>query len=1296
VRAHPLLAAIVACPLWLAASSGPAARAGESAAPGASRQGPIPSGRFPLVSRPFPEVAPVLYTPRSRPTSPLEPLLRHLAPGQDEFPSEKEALALESRLAELAAILRDRPERAAEVGTLLLSPDFQGGRLTAGSEVVVEDSPGFRVFRTDRMSEDLLLDRAAFPRELAAFLGGFATIRTAELLVTRLDLDGEEAQTEVRFDIVGARVHGGRTQENGRWRIAWRKAADGTWLATRWTGVDRLRSEAAAPVFSDVTVDALGANPSYREQLVLPLDYWRRTLDGAFATGSIGHHGIAVGDVDGDGLDDLYVCQPPGLPNRLLRNRGDGTFADVTDAAGVGILDNSVSAYFVDVDNDGDQDLVLLTPADPFLFVNDGRGRFTQKTDAFRYRRPLRGSLMSASLADYDRDGYLDLYVCAYSPVVGIGEGKGGPPTPYHDSMNGPPNLLFHNDGRGGFHDVTAAVGLDQNNSHFSFTAAWADYDEDGWPDLVVVNDFGRKNLYHNEGSVDGTVRFRDAAAEAGVEDFQDGMSGAFFDYDNDGRLDLYFGQMWSSIGQRITALPAFKPDAPEEVRAEYRHHARGNSLFRNRGDGTFEDVTLAARAEMGRWAWASDALDFDNDGWQDLYIVNGMVTNADPERGDVNTDGFFWRQLVAQSPLSNRRGTVYDDAWRAVNRVIRENGSEAPHERNVLLRNDGRGHFDDVSGTVGLDLDQDGRGFATLDYDGDGDTDLVLVAPRDSPQVRIMRNDFPDRGASLALRLRGTRSNRDAVGAKVVVETESGRFTRVLQAGSGFISQHSKELLFGLGASTNVERVMVTWPSGLRQVLEGVSVNTRVLVEEGSKILETEPFRPPAAAPSAGAQDGSSIPARAYLGTWLLLPFPAPGFDLKDLHGDPRRLADYRGRPVLVYFWSAAAPESARILGELAEGWSRPPSGGPGLLAVSLDGTQDLPNVRRFADGLPPGVPIVIASDEMAGAYNTLHRFLFDRTEDMQIPTAFLLDGQGDIVEVARGPVPAATLLGDLPHAGEVPSDRLVRALPFPGRFLGPPGWRNDFEIGLALSEGGFDAPALQAFERAAKSDPSALTFYNLGTLYMRRGDTARAEDALSRALSLQPDHAEANNSLGALLAQNGKVTEAIPHFRKCLEVRPDDADALNNLGYAYLQVGQPAQAHELFQRAVEVRPDFAEAYNNLGIYHGQRGDLEEAESFFRQAVEKRDGYAEAANNLAMVMAALGKGDAALEVLERSLAEKPDFEMTYVTLCKVYLQAGRRRDAVQVLERLLRLNPRHPQGLQLLQQLRADGATAP
>ena len=216
-------------------------------------------------------------------------------------------------------------------------------------------------------------------------------------------------------------------------------------------------------------------------------------------------------------------------------------------------------------------------------------------------------------------------------------------------------------------------------------------------------------------------------------------MSATFLDYDNDGLLDIYTGNMWSDSGLRVTASPAFMPEAPPEVRALYRRHARGNSLFRNRGDGRFDDTTLAARAEMGRWAWSSDALDFDSDGWEDLYVVNGMLTRAQG-RGDL--EGYFWRQVVARSPLTRVKGTPYDDAWRAINQLLIHE-SMASRQRNVLLRNDGRGGFDEVSGAAGLDLDQDGRSFAVFDVDRDGDQDLAVMAARQAPQLRVFRNDF-------------------------------------------------------------------------------------------------------------------------------------------------------------------------------------------------------------------------------------------------------------------------------------------------------------------------------------------------------------------------------------------------------------------------------------------------------------------------------------------------------------------------------------------------------------------------
>ena len=279
-------------------------------------------------------------------------------------------------------------------------------------------------------------------------------------------------------------------------------------------------------------------------------------LDSVLTRDSNGHHGVSVGDADGDGLEDLYVAQPSALPNRLLRARGDGTFEDVDRCVGAGLLDDTAQSLFADVDNDGDQDLVLAMSLQPLLLMNDGRGHFTVADKAFTFASPLQGVLTGITMADFDRDGFLDAYLCVYSYFFGAGEDKAGTPMPYHDARNGPPGVLFRNDGRGHFVDVTAQAGLGTGNDRYHFAAAWADYDDDGWPDLFVANDFGTKNLYRNLGAQGGTIRFEDVATRAGVLDHGAGMSAAFLDYDNDGRLDLYAGNMWSAAGQRVTGSP--------------------------------------------------------------------------------------------------------------------------------------------------------------------------------------------------------------------------------------------------------------------------------------------------------------------------------------------------------------------------------------------------------------------------------------------------------------------------------------------------------------------------------------------------------------------------------------------------------------------------------------------------------------------------------------------------------------------------------------------------------------------
>ena len=458
---------------------------------------------------------------------------------------------------------------------------------------------------------------------LKAQTGGFRSLSLAEFKIVATGRSREAsdvARIAVRVELGGEASDGSLLSKLGAMDMSWTETPTGWRLLDSSLGAFRELS-AARPGFSEITEEVFGAIDALPKQLDFGVDHWRDRLDAALGVSIYGHQGVSLGDIDGDGLDDLYVSQPSGLPNRLFRSNGNGTFSDVSRQAGLDVLDETSMALFGDLDGDGDQDVILIGAA-PLLFRNDGNGSFRFDDEALGIDEGRAAMFTGAALADYDLDGDLDLYVCAYDFWQPGQEYDA--PTPYYDAVNGPPNLLFRNDGSGNFKEVADAAGLGPTNDRFSFAAAWGDYDDDGDPDLYVANDFGRNNLYRNRG--DGT--FDEVAAELGVEDLGAGMSAAWGDYDSDGDLDLYTANMWSSAGLRLTGSERFQdiaPTAPQ--RAMFRRQAQGNSLFRNDGERGFSDVSDEAGVRTGRWAWSSDFVDLDTDGLLDLFVQNGYIT---------------------------------------------------------------------------------------------------------------------------------------------------------------------------------------------------------------------------------------------------------------------------------------------------------------------------------------------------------------------------------------------------------------------------------------------------------------------------------------------------------------------------------------------------------------------------------------------------------------------------------------------------------------------------------------------
>jgi len=495
---------------------------------------------------------------------------------------------------------------------------------------LVSESSSLRVARAK------LVPPQQFPakQSLSAWAQPLTKIERLKFKTIGVDLANPTAPVTQQLVTLAGPTLEGYTEQNATWRITWQwdKSTPPRIAAIVARNVEEViaRSSSSKPVFEDATLAVIGQTSAYRDQLRFGNTHWRQRIELFNRFFKFGHHGLAIGDANGDGLDDVYVCQNGGLPNRLFLQQADGTAIDVAANAGVDLLDLTRAALFVDLDNDGDQDLVLAADTGLLALRNDGSGQFEA-----RLRIPKVRNAFSVAAADYDNDGDLDLYVCRYFANQDEGA-RLAVPVPFFDANNGGGNFLIRNEGPAkesnewlAFSDVTQSSGLDeQNNQRFSFAAVWEDIDHDGDQDLFVANDYGHKNLYLNENS-----KFRDIAEQAGLNDGGFGMSASSGDYDGDGRSDLYAGNMFSAAGSRVTHQPTFRPGLAKDTLTRFQRMARGNSLFRNAGTGNrFDDVSDYAGVTVGRWSWGSVFADLNNDGWQDLVIANGFVTGSVPD----------------------------------------------------------------------------------------------------------------------------------------------------------------------------------------------------------------------------------------------------------------------------------------------------------------------------------------------------------------------------------------------------------------------------------------------------------------------------------------------------------------------------------------------------------------------------------------------------------------------------------------------------------------------------------------
>jgi hypothetical protein len=516
--------------------------------------------------------------------------------------------------------------------------------------------------------------------------------------------------------------------------------------------------------------------------------------------------GLAFFDYDQDGWLDIYLTNGDRLPNEepypdgktpiqhLYKNNRDGTFTDVTEKSGLGKTGWGTGVCVGDYDNDGWDDLFCGYWGHNILWHNNGDGTFMDVTKkAGLWEERVRWA-SGCTWLDYDRDGFLDLFVCNYIeldikkvPVpgqTGYCQWKGIPVMCGPRGLPGGMNILYHNNGDGTFTDVSVKSGIAKPSvgPRYSITAVSYDFDNDGWPDIYVAVDSEPSILFHNKH--DGT--FEDIAVMAGCaynEDGQEqaGMGVGVGDYDCDGWLDIF--------------KTNFTDDTPD--------------LYHNNGDGTFSDVTFVSGLGVNTQyvCWGAGFMDYDNDGWTDIFHVTGQVYPGVEE---------YKLGVKFESP-------------------------------RLVYRNLGNGKFQDVSKDMGPGVNAlfSSRGCAFGDYDNDGDVDVLILNMNDYPS--LLRNDGGNKNNWINIKLLGTHCNRTAVGARVRVVTGKHAQIDEVHTGTSVMSQSDLRLSFGLGASTQIDLIEVKWPTTQKvESFSNIAANQFLTIKEGQGIIKREkPNRP-------------------------------------------------------------------------------------------------------------------------------------------------------------------------------------------------------------------------------------------------------------------------------------------------------------------------------------------------------------------------------------------------------------------------------------------------------------------
>lgn len=852
--------------------------------------------------------------------------------------------------------------------------------------------------------------------------------------------------------------------------------------------------------------------------------------------------GVAFFDYDGDAKPDILFVNGQNWPPhdaagmavatlQLYRNNGAGGFDNVTEPAGLAVPLYGMGVAVGDYDNDGDRDVLISGYRRHLFFINQGDGTFVDATQQVGIGAGTWGT--GAAFFDYDRDGWLDLVLGSYvtwSPELeaGLDCTYGTPNKDYCPVryFKGEGLSLYRNQGDGTFRDVTGAAGVASPGTR-AFATAIVDFDDDGWLDIWVASDGTPSRLWRNRG--DGT--FEEVGAQTGI--VLDEGGAAYAGMGIDFTFPRHDGQLCVAIGNFVGEPTTMHCRVPQ-------------------GDSGFHPdlyADMSARTGVGRRTLQSVTFglfffDADLDGFQDLFMANGHV--------------------VDEARLRN--------APRA--------------QRPQLFRNTGTGQFQEVAAPPGSGLDRRlvGRGAAYADYDGDGDADIV-VQQNQGPAL-LLRNDLALPHHFLRVRLTGTKSNRDGIGADVRLYTDAGEQRQMLHTGVSYLSQSDFPLLFGLGQVRRVTRVEIVWPSGMTDVYRDVPVDTTLEAVEG-RSQPASTSAPMVAnrgqTPDADTRE-QAFPAHVRAGI------------------DAYHQADY-----------AAAAQAFET-------------------AVPLRPDEPTP-YRYLAD-------LYWRQGRHAQAKKAVRQLA------QAMPNAYFLDRQGSGYE-------ASGLLG------------LAQLLYREAARLDPSFPSARFNLGRTYLAQGDTARGIEEIQAAIRLHPGfAEAHETLGLAYLEQSEWEAAIQHLGRALDLKPSLPLARNHLGRLYMAQGRLEAAIGEFRQLVKQHPELAEARHNLAVAYARHGQPEQALRQFRAAIRLQPDFQAARLDFAALASDMGRYQEAIDMLQGMLTASGASSsfdavEVRYRLALVYLAAQRLPEAAAALQQVLQAQPKRAEAHVYLGSIYYRLG-------------------------------------